>query len=55
MTDAACRTNKTSSLGWVLGLLSGFTLLPCTAQAQPAPTQPPRMSASLTVARLYKP
>lgn len=44
MTDADCRTNKTCSLGWVLGLVSGITLLPGTALAQPA--EPPAADAA---------
>lgn len=44
MTDAACRTTTTSTLGWMLGILSGVTLLPCTAQAQPA--EPPAADAA---------
>jgi len=41
MTDADCRPSRTSTLGWALGILSGFALLPGTAQAQPAEAPAP--------------
>lgn len=45
MTDADCRTSKTPSLAWVLGIASGLALLPCTAQAQPAEDPAPANAA----------